>query len=168
MKITKLIYDKYQNEPYTDDGIHNNFYSDIDNGAGIMQRNNTIKKITYDGIINKDRVFNIYTWGVKKEVGVECDITFDLRVFQTKISEDIKISEITGFSNIIQESIKQHPKFDELLDDVVTEIENDNPKKVAFICNYGKHRSVGWAEIIKKYIYPNAKVKHLCQRHIPK
>lgn len=166
MKIIKLIYDKYENESYSDQGI-NKLYSDTDNGEGVIQKN-AKKNVVYSGSINKDRILNIFTWGVKKEAGVECDITFDLRIFQTKISENINISEITGFSNIIQESIKNHPKFDELLDIIITEIEQDNPKKVAFVCNYGKHRSVGWAEIIKKYIYPNAKIKHLCQRHIPK
>ena len=41
-------------------------------------------------------------------------------------------------------------------------IEINNPKTIGFYCNHGKHRSVGWAEMIKKYYYENAKVKHLC------
>ena len=56
-------------------------------------------------------------------------------------------------SNIIQDSIILHPKFLELIAIILTHIESENPKKIAFICNHGKHRSVGWAELLQKLIY---------------
>ena len=36
----------------------------------------------------------------------------------------------------------------------------ENEKKISFFCNHGKHRSVGWTEILKKYYYPNSIIKH--------
>ena len=37
----------------------------------------------------------------------------------------------------------------------------NKPAKIGFFCNHGKHRSVGWAEIIKKHYYHNANIRHL-------
>jgi len=34
---------------------------------------------------------------------------------------------------------------------MITMIEIENPRAIGFLCNHGKHRSVGWAELIKKY-----------------
>jgi RNase adaptor protein for sRNA GlmZ degradation len=36
---------------------------------------------------------------------------------------------------------------------------------IAFICNHGKHRSVGWAELLKKIYYKKSIIKHLCRKN---
>ena len=54
----------------------------------------------------------------------------------------------------------QHPLFAELLQKIIEEIEMNNSTEISFFCNHGKHRSVGWAEILKKYYYPNSIIKH--------
>ena len=132
---------------------------------------NKVIKLIYDnyendiGIIYDIDENKIYSWGVKKDKKeVDCDIIFDLRKFQTKINEDIDVHTINGLSNIIQDSIILHPKFLELIAIILTHIESENPKKIAFICNHGKHRSVGWAELLQKLIYNKAIVKHLCRK----
>ena len=39
---------------------------------------------------------------------------------------------------------------------------------ISFVCNHGKHRSVGWAEIIKKIYYPKSILFHLDLKKIEK
>ena len=148
-KFIKLIYDKYENEF----------------GVSYFQNNETVidKTTILDNLpmkindidINFDRTFTIYSWGIKKDKkSVDCDIIFDLTKFQTKIDKDIEVQTITGLSDIIQDSVIRHPKFLELIETVVDNIETMNPKSVGFICNHGKHRSVAWAELLHKlYLY---------------
>ena len=158
-KVIKLIYDNYEN----DIGIV--YDTDNENKANIETILNNLPNQIDNKEINKNRNLIIYSWGVKKDKKeVECDIIFDLRKFQTKINEDIDVHTINGLSNIIQDSIILHPKFLELIGTILTHIETENPKKIAFICNHGKHRSVGWTEILQKLIYNKAIVKHLCRK----
>ena len=77
----------------------------------------------------------------------------DLTKFQTKIDKDLDVHTITGLTDIIQDSVIRHPKFLELIETIVDNIETMNPKNVGFICNHGKHRSVAWAELIHKLYY---------------
>ena len=44
---------------------------------------------------------------------------------------------------------------------ILSEIEENNPLTIAFVCNYGKHRSVGWAELLKFLYYSNATITHI-------
>ena len=156
----KLIYDKYENEF----------------GVSYFQNNEIVidKTIILDNLpmkindtdINFDRIFTIYSWGIKKDKKpVVCDIIFYLTKFQTKIDQNIDVQMITGLTDIIQYSIINHPKFLELVERVLYIIETENPKDIGFICNHGKHRSVGWAELLKKLYYKHAKIKHLCRKY---
>ena len=159
-KVIKLIYDNYENDIGIIYDIDNKNEKNIET---IL--NNLPKKIDNKDII-KNRNLIIYSWGVKKDKKeVDCDIIFDLRKFQTKIDKDIDVHSINGLSNIIQDSIILHPKFLELTEIVLKYIEIENPKKIAFICNHGKHRSVGWAELLQKLFYKKAIVKHLCRKN---
>ena len=54
-----------------------------------------------------------------------------------------------------------HPKFDMIMEMIIDEIETNNYNKIGFICNYGKRRSVGWAECIKKLYYNHSSIKHM-------
>jgi RNase adaptor protein for sRNA GlmZ degradation len=51
--------------------------------------------------------------------------------------------------------------FDLIMEKIITEIETNNPQSIGIYCNYGKHRSVGWAELLKKLYYNNSVVKHM-------
>ena len=159
-KIIKLVHDKYENElGILYDAETNEVEKDI---TKILEHLPT--KIG-DIEINIDRGININTWGIKKPFSVECDVIFDLTKFQTKIDKDIDVQTITGLTDIIQDSIICHPKFLDIIEKSLDIIETDNPKDIGFICNHGKHRSVGWAELIKKLYYKKAKIKHLCRKY---
>lgn len=154
MKIVKLIYDKWENEPteYNEYGF--NLQKSIPQKLGF-------EDVSYDGDYDMNRKLKIYSWGLKKNVSdIKVDIIFDLTVFQTKLDPSIDIPSINGLSNEIMISIINHPKFFQLLGTIVTMIETENASKVAFVCNHGKHRSVGWAELIGKYIYPKGLIRH--------
>ena len=156
----KLVHDKYENEVgvlYDDET--NELEKDL---TKIIEQLPT--KID-DIEINTDRAININTWGIKKPFVAECDVIFDLTKFQTKIDKDIDVQTITGLTDIIQDSIICHPKFLDIIEKVVNVIETENPKNIGFICNHGKHRSVGWAELLKKLYYKHAKIKHLCRKY---
>jgi RNase adaptor protein for sRNA GlmZ degradation len=158
-KIIKLIYDKYENEF----GV-----SYFQNNEIVIDKTKILENLPTkigDMEINTDRAININTWGIKKPFVAECDVIFDLTKFQTKIDKDICVQTITGLTDIIQDSIICHPKFLELIEKVVAVIETENPKNIGFICNHGKHRSVGWAELLKKLYYKHAKIKHLCRKY---
>ena len=159
-RIVKLVYDKYENEVGV---LYDAEMNEIEKDhTKILEHLPT--KIN-DIEINTDRDININTWGIKKPFSKECDIIFDLTKFQTKIDKNIDVQMITGLTDIIQYSIINHPKFLELVERVLYIIETENPKDIGFICNHGKHRSVGWAELLKKLYYKNAKIKHLCRKY---
>ena len=159
-KIVKLIYDKYENEW----GILYDENNEIVIDKTVILDNLPTKMNGID--IDVNRLLNVYSWGVKKDrKTVNCDIIFDLRKFQTKIDKDIDIQTITGLSDIIQNSVIGHPKFLDLINTIVENIETINPKSIGFICNHGKHRSVAWAELIHKLYYKKAMVKHLCRKN---
>ena len=158
-KIVKLIYDKYENEF----GV-----SYFQNNEIVIDKTKILENLPTkigDIDIKIDRSININTWGIKKPFSAECDVIFDLTKFQTKIDKDIDVQTITGLTDIIQDSIICHPKFLDIVEKIVDIIETENPKDVGFICNHGKHRSVGWGELLKKLYYKNAKIKHLCRKY---
>ena len=145
--VIKLIYDKYQK-----------YQNDIGFTQGKNDTDHEHESIT--GIdINNNRELSIFTWGIKKHNSPQCDIIFDATLFSTKIDVDVK--ELTGLDEIIQTSIINHPMFDLIMEKIITEIETNNPQSIGIYCNYGKHRSVGWAELLKKLYYNNSVVKHM-------
>jgi len=153
-KKVKLIYDFYENDiGYAYDGFTRE--TKIDN---VFDYNkillDSIKDITY----NKNRNLTIYSWGILKHDEPKCEISFDLTKFTTKTNiKNVKLFD--GRNVEIQHSIIQHPFFTELLQKIIEEIETNNPTEISFFCNHGKHRSVGWTEILK-YYYPNSIIKH--------
>ena len=146
MNIIKLVYDKYEND-----------YGFTEEKGGKDHEYVLLKSIEGKPI-ESDRELTICTWGIKKHLPYECDIIFDVTLFSTKFNGNIK--EYTGLDEEIQQSIINHPKFDIMIEEIITNIEVGNVKTIGFICNYGKHRSVGWAELIKKLYYPKSKINH--------
>ena len=152
-KKIKLIYDFYEND-IAYDGFEQE--TKIDNAFDYNKiLLDSIKDIMYD----KNRILTIHSWGILKHTEPKCEISFDLTKFTTKT--DIKdIRKFDGRDEEIQHSIIQHPLFTELIIKIIEEIETNNSTEISFFCNHGKHRSVGWAEILKKYYYPNSIIKH--------
>ena len=140
MEPIKLVYDKYENDV--------GFIMSSEQGDHIHTK--------IEGIGDKDITF--YTWGVKKHKPKECDIIFDATLFSTKISVDVKC--LSGLDDVIQQSIINHPNFDLIMERIITLIEDKKPTTVGIFCNYGKHRSVGWAELLKQIYYPSSTCVH--------
>ena len=159
-KVIKLVYDFYENElGIVYDAGHK---TEVSVDSVLSQLPTKID----ERAIDKDRRLTIYSWGVKKDKkAVDCDLIFDLRKFQTKIDKDLDVHKLTGLSPVIQDSIVLHPKFLELAETILTHVESENPGDIAFICNHGKHRSVGWAELLRKLFYDKATVRHLCRKN---
>ena len=142
----KLIYDKYEND------IGFSF------GHQYNEKEYEILETINDIPIKYSRKLDINTWGIKKHTPIKCDIVFDATLFNTKTDCDVK--NLTGLDDIIQKSIKNHPMFDTIMERIINEIEEKDPKSIGIYCNYGKHRSVGWAEIIKHLYYKNSYLNH--------
>ena len=117
------------------------------------------KKLNIDLSYNKKRDLQIYTWGIQKHQEPKCSISFDLTKFTSKTDKDIR--NLDGRDEEIQISIINHPKYNELIEKIINEIEENNITTISFFCNHGKHRSVGFAEILKKYYYEKSVIKHL-------
>jgi len=149
-KKIKLIYDFYEND-YHGFEIETKI-NDFDYNKILLDSK---KDISYD----ENRKLTIYSWGIMRHAEPKCEISFDLTKFTTKTDiKDIKL--VDGRDAEIQNSIIQHPLFSELIKKIIEEIETNNSREISFFCNHGKHRSVGWAEILKKYYYPNSIIKH--------
>lgn len=151
-KKIKLIYDLYEN---------NNFYYGFEQETKIdnFDYNKIVLDSIKDVIYDKNRKLTIYSWGIMKHHEPKCEISFDLTQFTTKTNiKDIKL--VDGRDEEIQNSIIQHPLFSELIKKIIEEIETNNSREISFFCNHGKHRSVGWTEILKKYYYPKSIIKH--------
>jgi hypothetical protein len=157
-KKIKLIYDFYENNDiYAYNGFEQETKIDNDYDYNTILLNSK-NDITYD----KNRKLTIYSWGCMRHAEPECEISFDLTKFtvlrhKTEI-KDIKLFD--GRDAEIQNSIIEHPLFTDLIKKIIDEIETNNSTKISFFCNHGKHRSVGWTEILKKYYYPNSIIKH--------
>ena len=140
MEPIKLVYDKYEN----------------DVGFIMSDEHGDHEHIKIEGI--KDKEMKFYTWGIKKHEPKNCDLIFDATLFSTKISVDVKC--LCGLDDVIQQSILNHPNFEVIMERIITFIEEKDPTTVGIFCNYGKHRSVGWAELLKKIYYPSSTCIH--------
>lgn len=148
MTIIKLINDKFENDFGFLEGVSETNLRDV------------ISEI--EDLSCHHQPEYIYSWGIKNEpVSTECDLVFDVSLFFTKIEDRGKLSSMTGLDSDIQKSILGHPRFMDLLTLIIQEIETRQPKSIAFICNHGKHRSVGWSQIMKTYFFKNSLVSHL-------
>ena len=148
MTTIKLIKDKFEN--------------DFGFLEGVSESNLTVVISQIESLSCQHQPERVYSWGIKKEpVSTDCELVFDVSLFFTKIEDRRKLSSMTGLDSDIQKSILGHPRFIDLLTQVIEEIETRQPESIAFICNHGKHRSVGWSQIMKTYFFKNSLVSHL-------
>jgi RNase adaptor protein for sRNA GlmZ degradation len=108
----------------------------------------------------------IYTWANKVDTSVPVDfeVAFDVSSFYTEIKDLNNIQSLTGKDKIIQDSIMRHPLFMKLAQEIVKTVNEKKPREIGFICNYGKHRSVGWAYILREYIFKRSVVHNYTLR----
>ena len=115
-------------------------------------------ELIYDGA----RKLRIFSWVKRDPLQAEpqCDLTFDVRKFYASYN-DVGIRKEDGRNAVIQESILPHRDFKRMMRSIIMLIENEKARSVSFICAWGKHRSVAFAEILKKMYYPRSTTEHL-------
>jgi len=141
MEPIKLVYDKFEN----------------DIGFIMSDEQGDHTHIKIEGVDGKKDI-TFYTWGQKMHNPKECDLVFDATLFSTKVTVDVKC--LSGLDGVIQQSIINHPNFDLIMERIITLIEEKKPSTVGIFCNYGKHRSVGFVELLKRIYYPESKCIH--------
>ena len=139
--IIKLIHDKFDNDF--------GFMSGTED-CNLDEIVEELSKLECTHVPNR-----IYTWGNKVDTAIpmDFDLAFDVSLFFTKIKDMKSIRTLTGNDQEIQDSIMRHPRFISLAENILTTINKEKPHEIGFICNFGKHRSVGWANIMKKHFY---------------
>lgn len=107
-----------------------------------------------------DRKLTICSWGQRCHDDPQADVTFDLIDFATEYDRrDIRNAD--GRDEAVQQTMRAHPDFDELIARVIRTIEGrPEVSTVAFACAWGKHRSMAWAEILKHDHYPRSRLRH--------
>lgn len=111
---------------------------------------------------NRDRMLTILTWGVAKisYTPASSEKNWFVGMITTR-KLGVNLKKHDGTSREIQEGIMLDPKFPDILNTILAAVETNNYKVISISCTRGRHRSVAMAEILKKYIYPNAQINHL-------
>lgn len=136
-------------------------YEDYENEFGFVERDDLSDPIVPCTVERKkDRHLRIFTWGLRKHDAPACQIHFDVSKFYTHVDPSVDVRQLTGLDTEIQEAIVRHPRFGDLVVRIVATVEENDLSSISFACAHGKHRSVGWAEIIKTHYYPRATTYH--------
>lgn len=98
---------------------------------------------------------------ISLELPFKCDKTYDARHINSSRPKGGGLRDLRGTDEIIQKSIESGSGFEFVMTCIVKSIEQNNYKTIGVYCSAGHHRSVGCVELLKKHLYPNAKVKHL-------
>lgn len=108
----------------------------------------------------------IYTWANKVDttVPVDFEVAFDVSSFYPEIKDLNNIQSLTGKDKIIQDSIMCHPQFMTLAKKIAKTVNEKKPREIGFICSYGKHRSVGWAYIMREYVFKTSVIHNYTLR----
>jgi len=107
----------------------------------------------------------IYTYGHKNfnPEGLPIEHYFDVSKYNSYIPSSFgSIRYLTGKNEIVHKMIAMGEQFVPILQNIIKTIETKKYKSIAIFCSHGKHRSVSFAEILKRYFYKNAIIKHQC------
>jgi len=110
-----------------------------------------------------DRVIELHTWGYEQlELSFPIIVcALGLNAYYTRGIKDRPHG--TGIRVQRQSAIlSQGQEFAALAYVTIEAIETHNPQRIGIYCKNGKHRSVGFAELLRRYMYPNAIVLHHC------
>jgi hypothetical protein len=92
----------------------------------------------------------------KLRISYKCDKTFDARKANAHRGPGHR-----GTEEILQKCMEAGSGYDKLMTDIVTHIDTYDSKVIGIYCSEGHHRSVALVELLKKYVYKNAIIKHL-------
>jgi hypothetical protein len=116
-------------------------------------------------IANRSRKIKIESFG-NKYSGFETlckkyDKTFSALQVNNKIPKGVSLKTERGTNDYIQRVVRSGRGFEYLFRAIVETIEKNNHDTIGVYCRAGHHRSVAVVEMLKKYVYKNADIKHL-------
>lgn len=109
-----------------------------------------------------DRELIISTWGVAKRSHAPegSQRNWFVGIISAR-AHGVDLRKFNGRSEEVQEGIMGDQRFGSIMSSVVKEIEEQNLTHISVSCTKGRHRSVAVAELLKKWFYPKAILRHL-------
>jgi len=169
-KIIGLAIDTLISNLFDSAGFNQTETELVDNTKNIDTNWDELKKL----ILSPNRDILIISFGEKfkspssmeqnkisMEFPFKCDKTFDARHINSSKPKGGDLRNLRGTDEIIQKNIQSGSGFVFVMNCIVKSIEKNNYKIIGIYCTAGHHRSVAVVELLKKYLYPNAKIKHL-------
>lgn len=98
---------------------------------------------------------------ISLDIPFSCDKTFDARHINSSKPKGGGLKDLRGTDEIIQKCVLSGSGFSFVMNCIVNSIEKNNYKIVGIFCTAGHHRSVAVVELLQKYLYPKATIKHL-------
>jgi hypothetical protein len=112
---------------------------------------------------NRNRELLIYTWGRRNgHKPFDSQFNFHAAILHGNTRHGLDLRKLRGTDEEIQDSVMSSENFHTFMTMVLEKIETSDFNIISISCVAGHHRSVACAEILKKFYYPNALVKHLC------
>jgi len=123
---------------------------------------------------DSERPLNVLTWGnslktlngikaVRTKNGIRMQRNFSASGLNGR-GGNVDLRTMNGLSEGVQRNVARSDRMQEWMRMVVKRIERDNLQTIAVNCSKGRHRSVAAAELLKKYYYPKAVIRHLTIR----
>lgn len=104
----------------------------------------------------------LMTWGKASQKRAPKESQRNWAVSNISIKDyGLNLKKINGKNRDLQSKINCDPKFMQLIELMVKEINENKYETISISCDKGKHRSVAIAEILKKLYYPRAEIIHL-------
>lgn len=116
-------------------------------------------------IADTSRKINIDSFG-NKYTGFDAlckkyDKAFSALQVNNKIPKGTSLKTARGTDDHIQRVVRSGRGFEYLIKAIVGTVEKNNCDNIGVYCRAGHHRSVAVVEMLKKYVYKNARVKHI-------
>jgi hypothetical protein len=102
----------------------------------------------------------IYTWGkaFRKTMPADSQHNFNAGILNGRGGD---LRTLNGTSDQIQRNVASCSLFPRWLGMACNKVETSMLHTISINCTKGRHRSVAAAEIMKKFYYPNAEVRHI-------
>lgn len=141
-------------------------------GNSIIKWDKQYKQLNYPGFTSdkseseewsgktSNRPLTVYTWGnALSRAPVDVDNDYSALSLNGR-NEGINLATQDGRNESIQKVVSQCSGFKQFIERIVHDVETNDYKAISIHCSMGRHRSVAAAELLKKMVYPNAKIVH--------
>lgn len=114
--------------------------------------------------VDRNRPLLIYTWGkaLRKSEPSDSQFNFNACILNGR-GGGVDLRTMNGTWEEVQNNVASCSKFPRWLEMACNKIEKSTPAlhTISINCTKGRHRSVAAAEIMKRFYYPNAVLRHL-------